>query len=260
VIRLDGVSCERGDRTVLEGVSLSVAEGEVLVVHGGRGSGKSVLCAVAAARDVPARGTVWVASRNLGDLQRASLPFVRRNIGYLTPLLLDDESGLENVMLAVAVRGEAISATGLEAARVLAALGLEACCDRPVATLSAGERQLVALARALAGTPPAVVLDEPTAGLDAEDRARVADVVAATAAQGAAVLCATADEAFAQALAAGGAHRVRLSSGRLAGGSSGSALISLAPRATAQASSPAGTAGQPIGAPTGVPAGRARGG
>jgi ABC-type ATPase involved in cell division len=238
VIRLEGVSLVRGGQAVLDEVTLAVNPGELVVVHGPRAAGKSALLAVAAARRAPDVGRVWISDRNVGGLQRASLPLVRRNVAYLpeTPPLLEDESALENVMLALGVRGWEVAASETGARRALFTLGLDDCRQAPVSALSAGERQLVALARALAGTPPVMIVDEPGAGLGAEDRARVAAALAVVRDEGSAVLAATADEAMAHALGQRQARRVRMEAGRISGGLPG---ISLVPRAPVEAVSAA---------------------
>jgi ABC-type ATPase involved in cell division len=231
LIRLEGVSFARDGRAVLDEVTLAVNTAELVVVQGSRAAGKSALLAICAARLAPDAGTVWISERNVGDLQRASLPLVRRNIAYLPPAppLIDEDSVLENVMLPLAVRGWEVDASEAGALRALFALGLDEHRAAPVASLSAGERQLVALARALAGAPPVLILDEPAAGLGAADRERVAAALASARADGSAVLCATSDETFAQELAERTARKVRLENGRLSGGLPG---ISLVPRAT----------------------------
>jgi ABC-type ATPase involved in cell division len=229
LIRLDGVCFARGGKTVLDQVTLAVNTAELVVVEGARAAGKSVLLAIAAARLSPDAGAVWISDRNLGDLQRSSLPLVRRNIAYLPPAapLLEGDSVLENVMLPLAVRGWEVDASETGALRALFMLGLDDRRGARVRSLSAGERQLVALARALAGAPPLLILDEPVAGLGAEDRERVVTTLAAVRGDGSAILCATSDSAFAQALAHRSARRVLLAEGRLSGGLPG---ISLVPR------------------------------
>jgi ABC-type ATPase involved in cell division len=231
LIRLDGVCFTRGGKTVLDQVTLAANSAELMVVEGARAAGKSVLLAIAAARLAPDSGAVWISDRNLGDLQRASLPLVQRNISYLpaAPPFVDEDSVLDNVMLPLAVRGWQVDASETGALRALFMLGLDDRRAVPVASLSAGERQLVALARALAGAPAVMILDEPAAGLGADDRDRVAAALAAARADGTAVLCATSDADFAHVLAQRSARKVRLENGRLSGGLPG---ISLVPRAS----------------------------
>ena len=225
MLRLESVSFGRGDRLVLDQVTLAVNPGELVVVVGERASGKSALAAIAAARRAPDRGAVWVSDRNVAELQRSSLPFVRRNVGYLAPAwapLIDDETALENVMLVGAVRGESVAASEEQARAALAAvLGESSDLDleRPVAALSASERHLVALARALCGPTPVVVLDEPAAGVAAAaDRERVVAALVAARDRNAAVLVTTGDERLAADLVLRGARRVKLEDGRTSGG------------------------------------------
>jgi ABC-type ATPase involved in cell division len=233
LIRLEGVSFAHDGRAVLDQVTLAVNAGELVVVHGSRAAGKSALLAICAARLAPDRGTVWISDRNVGDLQRASLPLVRRNIAYLppAPLLLDEDSVIENVMLPLAVRGWEVDASETGALRALFTLGLDDRRAARVSALSAGERQLVALARALAGAPPVVILDEPAAGLSADDRERVVAALSSARGDGSAVLCATSDESFAQEIAERSARRVLIENGHLSGGLP---IISLVPRTTSE--------------------------
>jgi ABC-type ATPase involved in cell division len=232
LIRLEGVSFARDGRPVLDQVALAVNAGELVVVQGARAAGKSALLAICAARLAPDDGAVWISERNVGDLQRSSLPLVRRNISYLpaAPPLVADDSVLENVMLPLGVRGWEVDASEAGALRALFTLGLDERRAARVSALSAGERQLVALARALAGAPPVVILDEPAAGLDPDDRERVVTALDTTRAEGSTVLIATSDEAFAQQLAERSARRVLLDNGHLSGGLPG---ITLVPRPTA---------------------------
>jgi ABC-type ATPase involved in cell division len=227
MIRLEGVCLTSAGRVVLEDVQLAVNGGEMVVIHGPGGAGKSMLLAIAAARRPSERGAVSISERSVADLQRSSLPLVHRNVAYLPPEppLLDDETVLENVMLALAVRGADVAGSETGAWRAMAMLGIEASSERLVGSLASGERRLVALARALAGAPPVLVLDEPTAGLDRRTCDRVLAVLASVRDHGATVLTATSDEEIAQALAARGARRVRLEGGRLHGGLPGITLL-----------------------------------
>lgn len=233
MIRLEGVCFARGGKTVLDQVTLAVNAAELVVVQGPRAAGKSALLAISAARLSPDAGAVWISSRNVEDLQRSSLPLVRRNVAYLPPAppLVEDDSVLENVMLALAVRGWEVAASEAGALRALFVLGLDDRRGCRVDTLSTGERQLVAVARALAGSPALMVLDEPAAGLGNDDRERVLGALAAARDEGVAVLTATSDEAFAHAIVQRGARRMRLESGRLSGGLPGIALVPRPPQA-----------------------------
>lgn len=189
------------------------------MITGPRGAGKSLLLAAAAGVVDPQEGTVLIAGRQLASLQSAARPYVRRNIGYLPadPPFVRDESALENVMLALGVRGFAPCEAEALARRTLAQIGAEDLAEREIADLSTGERRLVAIARALAGPPPIVVLDEPSAGLDRVDRDRLAEIFTVARGSGAAILCASNDGALADLLKAAGARQLHLCDGHLEG-------------------------------------------
>jgi putative ABC transport system ATP-binding protein len=220
VIWLEGVSYLRAGGPVLEDATLGVSCGELVVVQGPTGSGKSSLLAVAAGVRAPDSGAVWIAERNIAGLQASSLPYVRRNIGYLPPepLLIPDETVLENIMLALAVRGESVDAAEADARETLAMVADSAWEGRLARSLSTGQQRLIALARALVGPPPLVVVDEPAAGLGGDDREGIVGALVWARDRGCAVLCATSDPSFAQMLVDEGGRRVLLEGGRMAGG------------------------------------------
>jgi ABC-type ATPase involved in cell division len=219
VIWLEGVNCQRAGAVVLDGVTLGVAGGEMVIVQGRAGAGKSTLLAVAAARLAPEAGAVWLAERNIATLQRSSLPYVRRNIGYLPQktVLATRETVLENLMLPLAVRGETVVAARDKAREALTLVGDTTWEDRPTGSLSAGQQRLVVLARALVGAPPLVVLDEPALGLGGDDLALALQATVWARNQGCAVLCGTADPTFAEALVEEGGRMIRLEDGRIVG-------------------------------------------
>jgi cell division transport system ATP-binding protein len=219
VIWLEAVGCERDGRVVLDMVTMGVAQGELIVVEGAVGAGKSTLLEVAAVRRLPSRGTVWFAGRNVSTLQRTSLPFVRRNIGYATPhaRLLPDETALANVALALAVRGESAPDAERAARDALALVGADELADCEVRALSSGQKRQVGLARAIAGPPPLVVVDEPAASADEETRHKIVSALAALRERGSAVLCATADALLAEQLVERGGRKINLGQGRIVG-------------------------------------------
>ena len=219
MIWLEGVSTLRAGRPALSDVMLGVSGGELVVVHGPTGSGKSSLLAVAAGIRAPDSGAVWIGNHNIVGLQASSLPYVRRNVGYLSPepLLIPDETVLENIMLALAVRGQAIDSAEADARETLAMVGDSAWEGRLAKSLSTGQQRLVALARALVGPPPLVVVDEPASGMGAEEREGIARALIWARDRGCAVLCATSDPGFAEMLVDVGGRRVDVEAGRIAG-------------------------------------------
>jgi putative ABC transport system ATP-binding protein len=219
VLWLEGIGCQRHGKAVLDGVTFGVPSGELVVIEGSPASGKSTLLEVAATIRLPERGAVWFAGRNTTTLQQASLPFVRRNLGYYVAdaLLVEEDTAVDNVMAALAVRGEALKAAKAGALDSLALVRAADLADRAVASLSSGQKRMVALARTLAGPPPLVVADEPAALLGDEARAVVVAALAAARDLGSAVLVATADSALANALVAAGGRRIHLVDGRMVG-------------------------------------------
>jgi len=215
------VSLRVGGHMVLDDVSLQVRAGELVVVEGHRASGKSSLARVAAVLRRPDVGEVWIGERDVATLQEGSLPYVRRNIGFYSGdlPLLPRFSALENVMLAAGARGFEPAQARELAVRALGRVGVVGCATRAVGTLSSAERQLVAVARALAGAPPLLVLDDPSAHLAPNDAGAVLSAVLGVVEVGGAALCASPDAAFATAVVRAGGRRVRLEGGRvLAGG------------------------------------------
>jgi len=201
--------------SALRDVSLSVDPGEVVLLEGPSGSGKTTLLAVAAGLLTPERGRVCVAGRRLAALDAAERRRLRaRSIGlvFQHANLLPGLTAIENValqaMLAEVAAGEAMR----RAQELLDQLDLAAVAGRRPESLSGGEEQRLAVARALVHRPALVLADEPTASLDTVGGQQVAELlVRLGAGEGAAVLLATHDTR----LAACATRRVRLLDGRI---------------------------------------------
>lgn len=204
---------------MLDTVTMGVARSELIVIEGCVASGKSTLLEIAAVRRIPDRGAVWFAGRNVSTLQRASLPFVRRNIGYASPdsRLLPDETALSNVALALTVRGESPADAESAAVEALTRLGAGGLASHKVGHLSSGQTRLVSLARAIAGAPPLVIVDEPAALADEELRLRVVAALSAVRDGGSAVLCGTAEASLAELFVRQGGRKIHLAEGRIVG-------------------------------------------
>ena len=172
---LEGVSFVRGEQPVLNNVTLGVAEGELVTVFGPYASGKSTLVDIAATQLAPTMGSVWFANKNLSTLQRASLPYVRRNIGVHSDraLLLEEDTVLETILLALGMRGEALGEAENAALNALTLLEIADLRDRKITTLSMGQRRMVTLARAIAGPPKLVIADDPGMGVGGDVRKAV---------------------------------------------------------------------------------------
>ena len=158
-----------GDTQVkaLDGVNLSVEDGEFVAIVGTSGSGKSTLLHMLGGLDRPTSGTVTVAGKDIFSLKDEALTiFRRRKIGFvfqsynLVPVL----TAYENIVLPVQLDGGKVDKAYVK--EVIAALGLEKKLDNLPGQLSGGQQQRVAIARALAAKPAILLADEPTGNLD----------------------------------------------------------------------------------------------
>ena len=175
-LELVGVSVVRDRSVLLDELDWTVGHGERWIVLGANGSGKPTLLRVASLYLHPSRGTVRVLG---GELGRIDIRTVRPRIGLASPafgaLLRPELTPVEIVMTA---RNAALepwwhtydSDDRAKACALLERFRVGHGADRPVSTLSSGERQRVLLARAFSGDPGLVLLDEPTAGLDLAGR------------------------------------------------------------------------------------------
>ncbi|MBU1645394.1 MAG: ATP-binding cassette domain-containing protein [Gammaproteobacteria bacterium] len=197
----------------LADVSFEAGAGEFLIVGGHSGAGKSTLLKLIAAIERPTGGAVLVNGQNVGALARGAIPFLRRNIGlvFQDQKLLFDRNLFDNVMLPLAIAGFAPREA---ARRVRAALDKVGLLSREKAmpiSLSGGEQQRLAIARAVVGRPGMLLADEPTAHLDSDTARDVAAIFHEFHQVGVTVIVATYD----QRLFPGG-RQVRLDHGRLA--------------------------------------------
>ena len=228
MLRLIAVNLRLGDRDALGDVTLEARAGELVIIDGGRGAGKSMLLEVAAARRRPDSGEVWIADHEVSRLQRGSLPFVRRNIGVAAaqPRFLTRATVLENVMLPLGARSEPLDWAREAALRALGKVGAVGLSTADPGRLSLSEQRLVAIARALAGSPPLCLLDDPSGALAPADTGAVLSALQTTAESGAAVVCASADAAFVAAATRAGARRLRLEGGRIQAGPGAITVVS----------------------------------
>jgi len=171
-----------GETTVhaLRGVDLAVEQGEFIAVLGTSGSGKTTLLNLGGAIDDPTEGKVLINGREvagLSDDRKAELR--NRTIGYVFQNfnLVSVLSALENVMLALQIRGGKSSLIREEAARRLDEVGLADFMHHRPDKLSGGQRQRVAVARALITKPSLIFADEPTANLDHHTAQSIIDLM-----------------------------------------------------------------------------------
>jgi zinc transport system ATP-binding protein len=166
IVDMEDVSFAYDGHPALENVNLRIGANELLFVVGPNGGGKTTLLRLMLGLLRPTRGRVRVFGRSPGE--------VRHRIGYV-PQRVDLDPQFPVTVMDVALMGRLGKGSGIgwwrrddrrEAARALDEVGLSGLARRPFATLSGGERQRVLIARALAGSPDLLLLDEATAHLD----------------------------------------------------------------------------------------------
>jgi len=167
-----------GPLTVLRGVDLDVARGQVVGLIGPSGSGKSSLLHAAGLLEHPDAGAITVLGRNCSDLTERQRTRVRlATIGFVYQFhhLLPEFTALDNVALPQMIAGSSRRAARERAEDLLSELGLSGRLGHQPAQLSGGEQQRVAIARALANSPRLLLADEPTGNLDPKTSAAVFD-------------------------------------------------------------------------------------
>ena len=185
----------RGGAEALKDLSFTIEAGELALLTGPSGAGKTTLLKLIAAIERPTQGSVLVHGQNVGKLSRGAVPYLRRHIGmvFQEGRLLFDRNVFENVILPLRI----IGMPQREAAkRVRAALDKVGLLEKEKAqpiTLSGGEQQRLAIARAIVNRPAILIADEPTGNLDPEYAAQLMDMLAAFNQVGVTLLLATHD-------------------------------------------------------------------
>jgi putative ABC transport system ATP-binding protein len=155
----------------VDSVSLALNRGEVLLIMGPSGSGKTTLLSMMGCILTPSSGEVRVNGSDVSSLGEDAMPDVRRkNIGFVFQSfnLFPSLSAMENVELVLRLKGTAKARLKDDSLALLDKVGLAKRAKLHPADLSGGEKQRTALARALAGDPPIILADEPTANLDSK--------------------------------------------------------------------------------------------
>jgi polar amino acid transport system ATP-binding protein len=200
IIKLENIHKAYGDEEVLKGISLEIMEGEVVVLVGPSGTGKSTLLRCVNQLTIPDQGRVWVNGMELTD-PSVDINLARQHIGMVFQdfNLFNHLTSIGNVMLGLTkVLGLKADAAYERAMKEMVRVGLQEKCDSYPGQLSGGQKQRVAIARSLAMDPILMLFDEPTSALDPELIGEVLAVMKDLALAGMTMLCVTHEIGFAR--------------------------------------------------------------
>ncbi len=181
MIELKDIRKSYGTLKVLDDISLSIRDGEIMTIVGPSGAGKTTLVQIAGTLDTPDSGSVLYDGEELTRLpDRRLSAFRNRNIGFIFQFhrLLPEFTALENAALAAMIAGDTRSRALGKARELFDLLGIADRAGHKPAQLSGGERQRAAIARALVNKPRIVFADEPTGSLDSRNRDDILALIA----------------------------------------------------------------------------------
>jgi cell division transport system ATP-binding protein len=183
------------EKKALDNVSLKVDKGEFVYITGESGAGKSTLLRLIYADLVPTKGIVLVANKDIGNITKNTIAYLRRNIGVIFQdfKLLEERTVYENVFMSLEIFYMDKKDVDNKIFSILKRLGIYSRRDTIVKKLSGGEKQRVAIARALINEPAIILADEPTGNLDLERSYDIMQLLQNIARQGSTVLVATHD-------------------------------------------------------------------
>lgn len=200
-----------GGYEALKNISFEVAKGELVFVTGHSGAGKSTLLKLVTALERPTSGAVLIGNQNVSKMRGASTPFLRRKFGlvFQDHKLLYDRNVFDNVALPLHINGIVGKEAGKRIRAALDKVGLLSKEKAMPITLSGGEQQRLAIARAVVSRPAILVADEPTANLDKTYADEIMKLFHAFHQIGVTVLIATHDAHAADALGGRTMHLAR---------------------------------------------------
>lgn len=173
MIELQGITKSFGTLQVLKGIDLMIEKGEVVSIVGPSGAGKTTLLQIMGTLDKADTGTILLNGTEVSCLKEKELSaFRNRQIGFVFQYhqLLPEFTALENVMMPALIAGTSSSEAMRKAKETLAFLGLSERASHKPAELSGGEKQRVAVARALINNPAVILADEPSGSLDTRNK------------------------------------------------------------------------------------------
>ncbi len=196
IIRLFRVSKQYDQRKALVDVSIDVLKNDFIFITGPSGAGKTTLLNLLYLRERASEGQILIDGINLSRISRSRIPFLRRKFGIIFQdyKLIPTKNVYENVALVVEAMGVNRRLIRKKVHSVLRTVGMEERIKAYPPSLSGGEQQRVAVARAIAGEPEIILADEPTGSLDAESADIIFGLLQRLHVLGATVLIATHDK------------------------------------------------------------------
>ncbi|HEX2149463.1 MAG TPA: cell division ATP-binding protein FtsE [Actinomycetota bacterium] len=198
MIRLENVSkVYKGSVVALRDISTDIQKEEFVFLVGSSGSGKSTFIKMLLKEEEPSEGTIYVAGKDIGQLPRWRVPYLRRNIGCVFQdfKLLANKTVRENVAFALEVIGRPKHIINQRVPAIIELVGLTEKLNSMPHELSGGEQQRVCIARAMVNRPPILLADEPTGNLDPSTSADIMNLLERLNESGTTVLIATHDHA-----------------------------------------------------------------
>ena len=176
MIDIKNITKSFGSLQVLKGIDLHINKGEVVSIVGPSGAGKTTLLQIIGTLDQPDSGTVCIDSVDTTSLSRKKLAdFRNKHIGFVFQFhqLLPEFSAIENIMIPAYIAGTSNKEAHKKAAELLEFMGLSDRATHKPNELSGGEKQRVAVARALINHPAVILADEPSGSLDSKNKAEL---------------------------------------------------------------------------------------
>ena len=173
MIELQGITKSFGSLQVLKGIDLTIDKGEVVSIVGPSGAGKTTLLQIMGTLDKPDTGRILLNGTEINRLKERELAaFRNREIGFVFQFhqLLPEFTALENVRIPALIQGVSSGEARRRAVEILEFMGLSERASHKPAELSGGEKQRVAVARALINHPSVVLADEPSGSLDTHNK------------------------------------------------------------------------------------------
>ncbi|MFP4475593.1 MAG: cell division ATP-binding protein FtsE [Desulfatibacillaceae bacterium] len=195
IIRLFHVTKRYGSQAALLDVTVDIGRNEFVFLTGPSGAGKSTLLKLLYLADFASEGQILIEGINLQRIPRRRIPLLRRGIGVVFQdfKLIPTRTVYDNVALVLEAAGKDRKFIGKKVRHLMRSVGLENKMEALPPSLSGGEQQRVAVARAICGDPNIVLADEPTGSLDQESADIIMDLLHGFHANGATVILATHD-------------------------------------------------------------------